>query len=84
VDRIARVLGLFNGGGRDISLRRSFLTISGSQAAYCQMCTGARIRKTHIYIVPRLRMRGVVPQIPRDLLREIYFKITLKGLLLSS
>ena len=27
-------------------------------------------------------MRGVVPQIPRDLLREIYFKITLKKVII--
>jgi hypothetical protein len=69
-------------GAEIFSLRHSFRTISGSQAAYCQLCIrDQKVRRgyvtTHIYIVTRLRMRGVLPQLPPALLREIYFKLTL-------
>ena len=74
--RITRVLGPFNGGGRDLSLT-SFRTNSGSQAAYCQMGTQNQNGRcvnvtTHIRIEPRLRMCGAVPQLLHALLREIY------------
>jgi len=65
-----------------------FVTVSGlflvPRQRIVKCAPGRGHVTTHICIVPLLRMRGVVPQIPHALLREIYFKITLKRLLLLS
>jgi hypothetical protein len=64
-----------------------FVTVSGlflgprQRTVKCAL--GRGYVTTHIYIVPQLRKRGVVPQLLYALLREINLKLHLKILLLS-